>query len=231
MPQIANLVHQSSASTGTGALTLTAQSGRQNFYAAFGTGGSDVFFYFISHRTAAEWEVGTGHLSDAATLVRDTVIASSNANTAVNFSTGTKDVVNDIPSSYQAQLTTLSADLSAKASLSSVNAYTAQQYAPFATLTSASGAIAWNLDTAQNASYTATENSVVAAPTNIRNGGTYIFAFTQHATSAKTLGWNSAFKWVGGVVPVATTTLNATDIYSFIAKGGNLHGVQQKDSK
>ena len=218
MPSVSNLVHQSATATGTGALTLTAQSGRQSFYAAFGTGGTNVFFYFISHRTAAEWEVGTGHLSDAATLVRDTVLASSNANALVNFSAGTKDVVNDIPASLQC-------------SLSSVNAYTAQQYAPFVTLTSTAGAIAWNLDAAQNASYTATENSVVSAPSNIRNGGTYIFAFTQHATSAKTLGWNSIFKWAGGVVPTATTTLGATDIYSFIAKGGNLHGVQQKDSK
>lgn len=80
---------------------MSAQSGRQSFNAAFGTGGTDMFFYFISHHSAAEWEVGTGHLLDAVTLVRDTVVSSSNANALVNFSAGNKDVVNDISASRQ----------------------------------------------------------------------------------------------------------------------------------
>jgi hypothetical protein len=101
MSLISNLVQQTTASTGTGDLALAAADGRQSFYAAFGTGGSDMFFYFISHRTAAEWEVGTGHLEDAATLRRDTVIASSNANAPENFSARDKDVVNDIAASRQ----------------------------------------------------------------------------------------------------------------------------------
>ncbi len=101
MPLISNLVQQATLSTGTGNIVLSPQNGRQSFNAAFGTGGSDMFFYFISHRTAAEWEVGTGHLFDAATLVRDTVISSSNANAPVNFSAGDKDVVNDVAASQQ----------------------------------------------------------------------------------------------------------------------------------
>src|SRR5690606_5418771 len=68
----------------------------------FGTGSStDVFDYFVSNRAAAEWERGTGHMSDANTLVRDTVIASSNSNNAVSFSAGTKDVTNDVPADDQ----------------------------------------------------------------------------------------------------------------------------------
>lgn len=114
MPSIANLVQQTTTSTGSGALTLSALNGRRSFDAAFGSGGADVFFYFISHKTAAEWEIGTGHMNDAATLVRDTVIASSSGSAAVNFSAGDKDVVNDIPASYQQQLVTLAADLAGK---------------------------------------------------------------------------------------------------------------------
>jgi len=49
------------------------------------------------HQSAAEWEVGTGHLSAATTLVRDTVLNSSNSNAAVNFSAGTKDVTSAYP--------------------------------------------------------------------------------------------------------------------------------------
>ncbi len=96
MAAIDNLVHETSTSTGTGNFTLSAVDGRQSFNDAFGTGGTDAFYYFLSHRTAGEWEVGTGHLSDATTLVRDTVLASSTGS-AVSFSAGTKDVTNDVP--------------------------------------------------------------------------------------------------------------------------------------
>ena len=99
MTAIDDLVHETATTTGTGNFTLSNVDGRQSFNSAFGTGGTDVFYYFISHRTAGEWEVGTGHLSTSTTLVRDTVLASSNSGSAVNFAAGTKDVTNDLPAS------------------------------------------------------------------------------------------------------------------------------------
>lgn len=104
MTSIANIVYQKTTSTGTDALLLADVAGYRSFYAAFGTGGSDMFFYALRHTVLDEWEVGTGHLSDAATLVRDTVIASSNAGAVVNFSAGDKDVINDIPAERQLPL-------------------------------------------------------------------------------------------------------------------------------
>lgn len=104
MPSINNLVHETSTGTGTSDIDLVNVSGKQSFSGAFGTGGTDAFYYFISHRTAAEWEAGTGHMSDSNTLVRDTVLASSNSNNAVNFSAGTKDVANDVPAARQGDL-------------------------------------------------------------------------------------------------------------------------------
>lgn len=104
MTIIANIVYQKTVAEGTGALGLSAVPGYRSFYAAFGTGGSDMFFYALRHTALDEWEVGTGHLSDATTLMRDTVIASSNAGAAVNFSAGDKDVVNDIPAERQLPL-------------------------------------------------------------------------------------------------------------------------------
>jgi len=104
MPAPSDLVHETTTSTGTGNLTVTSESGKRTFNTAFGTGGSNLFDYFISHRTAAEWEIGTGHLSASTTFVRDTVISSSNANAAVNFSAGTKDVTNDVRATNQAKL-------------------------------------------------------------------------------------------------------------------------------
>ena len=101
MPAPSDLVHETSTTTGTGNFTLTNANGKRSFNTAFGTGGTDIFDYYISNRDAAEWERGTGHLSAASTLVRDTVIASSNSNNAVNFSAGTKDVTNDVPATSQ----------------------------------------------------------------------------------------------------------------------------------
>lgn len=102
MPAPADLVHVVTTSTGTGNLVCVAQSGKQTFAGAFGTGATtNVFDYFISHRSEAEWERGTGHMADATTLVRDTVLASSNGNLAVNFTSGSKDISNDIPAALQ----------------------------------------------------------------------------------------------------------------------------------
>ena len=101
MPAPGDLIHQQSTSTGTGNITLTAVNGKRTFNDEFGTGGTNKFDYFISNQAAAEWERGTGHLSASTTLVRDTVLASSNANAAVNFSAGTKDIANDVPAALQ----------------------------------------------------------------------------------------------------------------------------------
>lgn len=92
-----NLVHETTVSTSTGDLTVASTFGKRTFNTEFGTGGTDLFWYFVSSRDANEWEVGTGHLSSSTTLVRDTVSSSSNADALVNFSAGTKDVTNDIP--------------------------------------------------------------------------------------------------------------------------------------
>lgn len=85
-------VKDTSTTTGTGDLTLsgTAPTGFESFNTAFGTG--TYFFYCISTNGGAEWEVGEGHLSASTTLVRDTVLQSSNSDAAVNLSAGTKDV-------------------------------------------------------------------------------------------------------------------------------------------
>ena len=104
MPAPANLVQEISISAGLGNFTLTAADGRQTFNQAFGLGGTNVFDYFITSRTAGEWERGTGHLLNATTLVRDTVIESSNSDAAVNFSAGTTDVTNDVPAGNQVLL-------------------------------------------------------------------------------------------------------------------------------
>ena len=78
-------------------MTLSGLDGFREFADAFSTGGTDKFWYAIRNRKADEWEFGTGHLDTADTLVRDTVIDSSNSDNKVDFQSGTKDVLLDIP--------------------------------------------------------------------------------------------------------------------------------------
>lgn len=98
---VGNLVHETSITTGTGNQTLVAVNGKRTFNTEFGTGGTDVFDYFISNPDAAEWEIGTGHMSTSTVLVRDTVIQSSNSDSAVSFTAGEKNITNDLPATLQ----------------------------------------------------------------------------------------------------------------------------------
>jgi hypothetical protein len=94
----ANRVYDTSTTTGTGALTLSgsAPTGFRTFSAVMST--NDTCYYAVSHQTANEWEVGVGTYSSTNTLTRTTVIASSNSNSAVSFSAGTKNVYITMPS-------------------------------------------------------------------------------------------------------------------------------------
>jgi len=93
-------VRETSSTTGTGTLNLGgAVGGFQTFVA--GVGDGNTTYYAIVHRTEAEWELGVGTVTDASTdtLARTTVISSSNSDSAVSFSAGTKDVFVTQPAS------------------------------------------------------------------------------------------------------------------------------------
>jgi hypothetical protein len=101
---IADRVKEFSTTTGTGNFTLTgAVTGFEGFNTAFGIGPSfDYCIESIDSATGAPngaWEIGSGHLSGATTLVRDTVRQSSNADALVAFGTGTKNVFCTLPAS------------------------------------------------------------------------------------------------------------------------------------
>ena len=92
-------VKETTTTTGTGAISLGgAVTGFETF--AAGIGNSNTVYYCIAHQTAAEFEVGLGTLDgDSSDLTRTTVISSSNSDSAVDFSAGTKDVFCTIPAS------------------------------------------------------------------------------------------------------------------------------------
>lgn len=94
---IADRVKVTTTTTGTGTLTLgSAVTGFQDFGVV---GDGNTTYYTISVPGGADWEVGIGtYTASGTTLSRDTILASSNAGSAVNLSAGTKDVFITYPS-------------------------------------------------------------------------------------------------------------------------------------
>src|SRR6056300_1319863 len=92
-------VKETTTTTSTGPVALAgAVTGFETF--AAGVGNSNTTYYCIAHQDQDEFEVGLGTLNgDSSTLTRTTGISSSNSDSDVNFSSGTKDVFCTIPAS------------------------------------------------------------------------------------------------------------------------------------
>lgn len=88
---LADRVRETTTTAGTGTVTLAgAVIGFQSFSAV---GNGNTTYYTIAGQGTSEWEVGIGtYTSAGTTLSRDSVLASSNSGSKVNFSAGTKDV-------------------------------------------------------------------------------------------------------------------------------------------
>jgi len=99
---IADRVKDSTTTTGTGTVTLsgTAATGFQDFSVI---GNGNTTYYTIAGQGTTEWEVGIATYASAGpTLARTTIFSSSNSGSAVNFSSGTKDVFVTYPSEQAA---------------------------------------------------------------------------------------------------------------------------------
>ena len=88
-------VKETSTTVGTGTYTLAgAATGFQSFSVI---GNGNTTYYTATDGT--NWEVGIGtYTSSGTTLARTTILASSNAGSAVNWGAGTRDVFVTYPS-------------------------------------------------------------------------------------------------------------------------------------
>jgi hypothetical protein len=95
MPIYADRVLETTATAGTGTVTLAgAVSGYQSFLTVFPTGTNRVFYTITN---GSQWEVGSGtYTSSGTTLSRDTIFASSNAGAAITLA-GNSNVWLDFP--------------------------------------------------------------------------------------------------------------------------------------
>jgi hypothetical protein len=92
MPIPALRAVQSSTTTGTGTLTmLAAPSTARSFQAAYGT-GARVVRYFLQGATYYEIGLGSFDGGSPGTLARNSIIASSNANSTVSIPAGTTSI-------------------------------------------------------------------------------------------------------------------------------------------
>lgn len=84
-------VKETTTSTGTGTITLGGAAVGYQSFSVIGNGNTT--YYVIADRVGVNWEVGIGtYTASGTTLARNTVIASSNAGSLVNFGAGDKDV-------------------------------------------------------------------------------------------------------------------------------------------
>lgn len=91
---LADRVRETSGTTGTGSYALAgAVSGFRTFASTVGNANSTIY----AATMGSQWEVGYGTVSTAGpSLSRDTIEASSNAGSAVSWTTGTKDIRSDL---------------------------------------------------------------------------------------------------------------------------------------
>jgi len=91
-------VKQTTTTTGTGTIDLSGtETGFETFVAGIGDGVQT--YYAIVHDGTADFEVGTGTVTDAGTdtLSRQSVISSSNSDNLVDFGAGSKTVFCTLP--------------------------------------------------------------------------------------------------------------------------------------
>jgi hypothetical protein len=216
---LADRVKETTTTTGTGTVTLLGASTGYQSFSAIGNGNTT--YYTIASQTLSEWEVGIGtYTSSGTTLSRDTVLASSNSGSAVNFSAGTKDVFVTYPSEKS-----INQDSSGNVVLASTTAANylkssgaATTYTPtFAALGSDT-----NVSLAIKTQGTgAIDLAAGSSGVNISNGGT-VTAITRTATGSLYTGFPtltiSAPTTAGGVQATATPQLVAAN--TTIVSGG-----------
>jgi hypothetical protein len=124
---LADRVKETTTTTGTGTVTLLgAATGFQSFSVV---GNGNTTYYCIAGQTGGEWEVGVGtYTSSGTTLARTTVLASSNAGSAVNFSAGTKDVFVTYPAGYTVNTQTGTATAATNATTVTNGFYTTSSF-------------------------------------------------------------------------------------------------------
>jgi hypothetical protein len=204
---LADRVKETTTTTGTGSLTLAgAATGFRSFNAAIGQGPR--FYYVAELPGASEWEVGVGYLSAATTLVRETVLKSSNAGSLVSFSAGTKNVFVAIAADRVVMLDETTGAARVKGELVSTPSVSA-------------GALTLDLANANvfRVSLSASVTSLTIS-NPIASGSCSSFTLILDITGNYSITWPASVKWPNASAPALTTTAGKVDVLTFLTTNG-----------
>ena len=111
---IKDRVKEGTTTAGTGAFALGGAGATFEPFNSYMSNG-DTTYYAVVHTASGvdEWEVGLGTWNTGNTLTRTTVLSGSNGTSAVDFSSGTKDIFMTYPAAAAATLDVDSNDLAA----------------------------------------------------------------------------------------------------------------------
>lgn len=106
MPRLVNRAKMTTATTGTGTVTLGAASSGYQSFADAGVANGDTVRYVIEDGTA--WEIGRGVYTASGTTLTRVVLESSNSDSAINLSGAAvvfvTAVAQDLPHAYGVNL-------------------------------------------------------------------------------------------------------------------------------
>lgn len=214
---IADRVRETSTTTGTGTLTLAgAVSGFQTFSTAIGN--TNTCYYTIVN--GSEWEVGLGTVA-AGTLARTTVLKSSNAGSAVNFSAGSKDVFGTYPAD-KAVDTDITQTLINKTLTNPTVTNYVESLVAIGTVTT-TNTISLTSGTVQTATLTASTACTFTMPTATA-GKSFILLLKQAASTGNGTATFTSVKWGTAGAPTITATAGKMDVLTFVSDGTNWYG-------
>ena len=210
MPKIVNRAYMTTATTGTGTITLGSAVGSFRSFAASGVVDGDVVRYVIED--GDNWEIGSGTYAATGTTLTRAVEDSSSGGTAITLS-GTAVVF----------VTAVAADFGVVPDpLLRVNYHETVGTITTGTIDLSTGNV-FSDAPAANVTY------VFSNPP--ASGTAYGFTLKVTPSGAYTITWPASVDWPGGIAPDAPAS-GETDVFVFYTQDGGTtyYGVQSGDA-
>lgn len=216
MSQLYDLVGFTTATTGTGTITVGAAIDGHRTLAGASIPDGTVVSYGIADSLGTARETGVGTVGGSGTTLTRTLRA-SNTGALLNLS-----------GSAVVWITALSTDI---VQTDAVNLWIAAQRGAIVALTDGA-TITPNMASGNFFSATLAGNRTLANPTNVVAGQSGCFFITQDATGSRTLAYGGNWKFAGGTAPTLTTAANAVDRIDYVVLSTSaIHAAITKDIK